>query len=861
MSSSLDQLNGKRRTYDDLSRFIGSRVTGSANYSLLLGAGCSVSSNVRSASALIDEWREEIFQRLCPNDEYSADTAISFLTKHHAVWYNPQREYSSLFEKNFDLPRQRRMFVEQEVAGKVPNLGYAYLVRLIEEGLVNTVFTTNFDDLLNEAFFQFSSVRPIVCAHDSSVSSITVTSRRPKIIKLHGDYLFDDIKSTVRETESLEDNIRKKFSEFCRDFGLVVVGYSGCDRSVMDVLQYLLRSEEYLKHGIYWCIRKGEEPSDELLKLLWRDRVYFVEIDGFDELMAALHNDLVGPSLPIDTGVVTDKPKSIISGFCANPYLADSPSAVIRRDLERLQKQSEKEELFSFLRDSKDEETKGAPDENLSERELVTVLQVKQSLADGELDAARVRIESELENKPSKRLKEELSEFRVRVEELAGDLGAAIAAVDSLIAEDPQEAENYIRKTYLTLNHDERMRILDVAESFDPDNPRVYMRRADCCVEAYLAGIIDDRSALVPAIEKSFERSWELDPSLRNSAWTAAVAFYETCNLPKSVVRERLDNIIELSAKRGRTRTVPLRARLARWSRYREDRASNDANDLLKDISSARLASSKSIQPYYEWLELDAYLKLGRKEELSRRLSELALNPDLANASEYLRRKSDFLIKFNGDLRGAIATIKQAVVKDRSRHDILRAAQLMELAKDGQGIEKLLRDHSSRLRSIDRVSLRRSAHLARNEVEDALTQLRARHNKMLIGAQDKSEEMHDLLLLTRYQEAANLGKEVLERVKWNKADFGSHIINYEIAVSRLGQSVNRKRLGELVGATLNEEVKGCACYLIGDMEKAKQILSQTVREDKSNRFHYPRWAVFNDQKGKNFIDQILRETE
>lgn len=134
MSSSLDQLNGKRRTYDDLSRFIGSRVTGSANYSLLLGAGCSVSSNVRSASALIDEWREEIFQRLCPNDEYSADTAISFLTKHHAVWYNPQREYSSLFEKNFDLPRQRRMFVEQEVAGKVPNLGYAYLVRLIEEG-------------------------------------------------------------------------------------------------------------------------------------------------------------------------------------------------------------------------------------------------------------------------------------------------------------------------------------------------------------------------------------------------------------------------------------------------------------------------------------------------------------------------------------------------------------------------------------------------------------------------------------------------------------------------------------------------------------------------------------------------------
>ncbi|MGY0632740.1 SIR2 family protein [Luteimonas sp. A478] len=820
-----------------------------------------MSSNIRSASALVDEWRKEVFQRLCPDEEYVAECAVDYLTKHHAVWYNPQREYSSLFEKNFDLPRQRRMFVEQEVAGKVPNLGYAYLVRLIEEELVNTVFTTNFDDLLNEAFFQFSSVRPIVCAHDSSVSSITVTSKRPKVIKLHGDYLFDDIKSAVRETESLEDNIRKKFSEFCRDYGLVVLGYSGCDRSVMDVLQYLLRSDDYLKHGIYWCIRKGEEPSDELLKLLWRDRVYFVEIDGFDELMATLHNDLVGPSLPIDTGVVTEKPKSIISGFCGNPYLADSPSPVIQRDLERLQKQSEKEELFSFLRDSKDEDARGGLDENLSERELVTILQIKQSLADGEFDVARARIQSELENRPSRRLKEDLSEFRVRVEELAGDLGAAIAAVDSLIAEDPHEAENYIRKTYLTLDHQERMRILDVGESVDPENPRIYMRRADCCVDAYLAGIIDDQEDLMRVVEESYEKSWDFDPSLRNPAWTGAVAFYEASNLPKSVVRERLDNIVDKCSGRGRSRIMPLRARLARWSRYKEDRASLDADALLKDISSARLASSKSVQPYYEWLELDAYLKLGRKEELSRRLSELVLNPDLADTSEYLRRKSDFLIKFNGDLAGAITTIKQAVEKDRSRHDILRAAYLMELAKDADGIENLLSDFSSRLRPVDRLALRRSAHVARHEFEDALAQLRARHNKVFVGAQDKSEELHDLLLLTRYQEAASLGKNLLDRVKWNKLDFGTHIINYEISVERQGQPVNRKRLGDLIESTLSEDVKGCACYLLGNLTKATEIFSESIREDKTNRFHFPNWAIFKDKKGREFMDRVLKATE
>lgn len=860
--SSLEQLSGKRRTYEDLSRFVGARASGAANYSLLLGAGCSVSSNVRSATALVDQWRQEVFQRLCPGEAYSPDAAVEYLSKNHAVWYNPQREYSSLFEKNFDLPRQRRMFVEQEVAGKNPNLGYAYLVRLIEEGFVNTVFTTNFDDLVNEAFFQFSSVRPIVCAHDSSVSSITVTSKRPKVVKLHGDYLFDDIKATVRETESLEDNTRRKFAEFCRDFGLIVIGYGGYDRSIMDVLQYLLRSDDYFKHGIYWCIRKGEQPSDELLKLLWRDRVYFVEIDGFDELMASLHRDLIGSSLPIDTGVVTDKPKMIINGFCENPFLQNSSSEVVRRDLERLRKQGEREEFFSALRDAKDEasQRENQSVELLSEREIVVIFEVKQSLASGEFDAAREKIRIEFEKKPSKKLKQELSDLRVKVEELAGDLPAAIAAVDALIDEDPQEAENYIRKTFLTINHDERMRILDLAEGFDPENHRVYARRADCCVAAYLVGAVPDRAAAVQEIERNFEKSWKFEPGLRNPSWSEAVNFYTSSSLPKDQVRTRLDDVVRRCSELGPRRTVTLRARLARWSKYKPDRKSPDADILLKDISAARLASSKSVQPYYEWLELDAYLKLDRKEDLSRRLSELAVNPDLANTREYLRRKADFMVHFNGDLQGAIAAMKQAIDVERTRSDVMDAARLMELAGDAEGIAELSEKHGAKLRPIDRIQLRRSECVAAGDQEGALAQLRAGYTKKMVGLAEKVEEMHDLLLLTRYGEAAALGKLVLDKVGWNKIDFGAHIINFELAQFRQGQQVQRKRLGELVDATLSDEVKGCAYYLLGDGQKAKDVFVGLMRENKENRFIIPKWALFRDEKGKAFIDEAVRVT-
>jgi hypothetical protein len=97
------------------------------------------------------------------------------------------------------------------------------LVRIAEAGHLRTIFTTNFDDLLNEAFYQLSAERALVCAHDSSVNTISIISRRTKIIKLRGDYLFDDLKNTHEETQSLDENMKEKLGEFLKEYGLIIV--------------------------------------------------------------------------------------------------------------------------------------------------------------------------------------------------------------------------------------------------------------------------------------------------------------------------------------------------------------------------------------------------------------------------------------------------------------------------------------------------------------------------------------------------------------------------------------------------------------------------------------------------------------
>lgn len=176
------ELNHKLRTANDLIRHINTKEEkSSANYSIFLGAGASVTSNIRAANTLIEEWAVELFERFTNKLPSDPQEALTYFEKTHPAWFNAAHPYSSLFEKKFDLPTQRRRFVEQEVDKRLPSIGYAYLTSLVDNNFFNTIFTTNFDDLINEAFYLFSNERPIICAHDSSVHSISITSKRPKI--------------------------------------------------------------------------------------------------------------------------------------------------------------------------------------------------------------------------------------------------------------------------------------------------------------------------------------------------------------------------------------------------------------------------------------------------------------------------------------------------------------------------------------------------------------------------------------------------------------------------------------------------------------------------------------------------------
>ena len=133
------------RTAEHLTNLIKTRVDSTAEFALLLGAGASATSGVITASEMVKQWRKTLFASYQGGDNYN-----DWIAKQD--WHNFDDEYSRLFEAVYDQPSQRRAFIENAVKDAKPSWGYAYLVSLIQKKIFNIIFTTNFDDLINESY-------------------------------------------------------------------------------------------------------------------------------------------------------------------------------------------------------------------------------------------------------------------------------------------------------------------------------------------------------------------------------------------------------------------------------------------------------------------------------------------------------------------------------------------------------------------------------------------------------------------------------------------------------------------------------------------------------------------------------------
>lgn len=258
---------------------------------------------------MIRDFKAQIFCRATNLSKREIDTAdpvwierIDAYFRQSAILppHGDPTEYAAAFEAVYPQPRHRRQYIEDAIAKGTPCFGHKVLAGLIAAGMVDCVFTTNFDPLVEDATVTANArllvadqVRPTVAAIDSADRAMRCLNESdwPLVAKLHGDYQSIAIKNTGSELEAQDERMRHVLVEAGKRYGMLLVGYSGRDASIMEALNAVLDGPSPFPNGVYWLSTSATRLLPAVTAFLTRAQglgvdVAVVECATFDELAA-----------------------------------------------------------------------------------------------------------------------------------------------------------------------------------------------------------------------------------------------------------------------------------------------------------------------------------------------------------------------------------------------------------------------------------------------------------------------------------------------------------------------------------------------------------------------------------------------
>ncbi|MFL0102010.1 SIR2 family protein [Tenacibaculum maritimum] len=297
--------------YDEFLRSIS--IGKESSYTMLIGAGCSISSDIQSANDCIWEWKKIIYKSNNPNvqnwiENYKSSKTQSVIQN----WLDNQgtyvekdnvEEYSFYAKKCFPIDENRRQYFQKICSNKAPAIGYRTLPLLAKHGMLDSVWTTNFDDLI-----QTACINGGVQGIDVSLETVGRINQRTQnknelpIIKLHGDFKYGDLKNTSEELKNQDETLRNKLIDYLSDKNLIVIGYSGRDKSLMDSLK-----QAYSKPGggiLFWCGYGNNINNDvsDLLEHVEKSgrKGFYIGTEGFDNTMLNLTKHVIDADLELE---------------------------------------------------------------------------------------------------------------------------------------------------------------------------------------------------------------------------------------------------------------------------------------------------------------------------------------------------------------------------------------------------------------------------------------------------------------------------------------------------------------------------------------------------------------------------------
>lgn len=221
---------------------------------LLIGAGCSVSAGIPSANEF-----------------------VKIIAKTYTREYNKceKRTYAECMKRL--TPIERRDLISKYVNSSKINWAHLCIAQLIKNEYIDRVLTTNFDNLIVKAC---SIVQEYPAIYDltSYTEFRTDLMLDKSILYLHGQYNGFILCNTESEVNTQKENIESIFCELNRNSVWIIVGYSGENDAIRD----LLASQDVNENRLFWVGYNNDSPSKYVEEKILSEEKYSFFIKGYD---------------------------------------------------------------------------------------------------------------------------------------------------------------------------------------------------------------------------------------------------------------------------------------------------------------------------------------------------------------------------------------------------------------------------------------------------------------------------------------------------------------------------------------------------------------------------------------------------
>jgi hypothetical protein len=197
-------------------------------YALLLGSGISRSSGIPTGWEVTTDLIKKV--AALHGDECDDAPEVWYRSK-----YGKEPSYSDLLEAIAVTSAERQRLLmnyfeptaeESEKGLKAPTQAHKAIARLVRDGYIKLIITTNFDKLIERALEQEGVTPIVVSTPDQLKGAVPLRHASVMVLKINGDYMDLRLRNTEAELRQYEEELERLLDVVFDEYGLIVSGWS-----------------------------------------------------------------------------------------------------------------------------------------------------------------------------------------------------------------------------------------------------------------------------------------------------------------------------------------------------------------------------------------------------------------------------------------------------------------------------------------------------------------------------------------------------------------------------------------------------------------------------------------------------------